>query len=101
MLPLCGPSRSGNPSFPQGVPACLHGTCLTDNFQQFVVFRPDAGTPSSNIYVTLGQASWGWSATSSWSVLGGWSKPAGPPPTRPVYHDSSDPPVWFHTYTNP
>lgn len=49
-------------------------TSVVDYFVDYVQFRPDAGSPTSNIYVTLGQTTWNWSGTSIYSS-GQWSDP--------------------------
>jgi hypothetical protein len=86
-------------------------TSIADQFQDYVVFRPNAGTPSDNIYVCLGvvtsgqlninneNVSWAWSASTTWYPTG-WSTPVGPV-TRPTDHDDSyDFHQWPATYIN-
>ena len=78
-------------------------TRCTDQFRDYIVFRPNAGIENNNIFVTLGvvsggNPSWGWSASTTW--FGGWSTPTGTV-TRPTWPDNNDAfPTWIHTYTN-
>jgi hypothetical protein len=77
---------------------------IADQFQDYIVFRPDSGIATNNIYVTLGvvrsgQPSWGWAAASTYSG-GTWSTPTNSV-TRPDWPDDSDTfPTWIHLFNN-
>jgi hypothetical protein len=79
-------------------------TSIYDQFEDYVIFRPDAGNPNNNIYVTLGVVSggipsWSWSASTTYSS-GTWSTPSSSI-TRPTNPDTSDNfPTWLQTYIN-
>jgi hypothetical protein len=78
-------------------------TTCTDAFVDYIVFRPDAGNPNSNIYIPLGvvsggSPSWAWTASTYW--LAGWSIPVGSV-TRPTAPNNNGPfPTWLHLYQN-
>jgi hypothetical protein len=79
-------------------------TSVTDTFKDYVMFRPDAGNTSSNIYVSLGKGtsqtngSWGWSGSSTYSYLHGWSSPTGTVVRITNFDDSDAFPIWPNTY---
>jgi hypothetical protein len=75
-------------------------TSVFDRFKDYIMFRPDNGTPSNNIYVPLGKIVWSWSASTTYSG-GAW-----PPPTaaisRPTAPDGGyEFPQWSQVYVNP
>lgn len=76
-------------------------TSCSDQFRDYIVFRPDIGTTANNIFVTLGiisgnTNSWAWSASTIW--IGGWSTPTGSV-TRPTWPDNDNSfPTWVNTY---
>ena len=74
-------------------------TSVADYFKYYVMFRPDAGIPSDNIYIPLGMGAWSWSAETTYSD-GSWSDPTGGPATRPTPPDPDvvAPPEWPHIY---
>jgi hypothetical protein len=80
-------------------------TSIYDKFSDYVLFRPDAGTASSNIYVTLGivtsstNISWAWSAATTYSG-GSW-----PAPTYSITRPTGVTPAnlfpfWLRTHSN-
>jgi hypothetical protein len=74
-------------------------TAITDSFETYVMFRPDEGDPSSNIFVCLGKLTWSWSASTTFSAVSGWSTPTftlGSPELGP--DDSCQFPTWSNTY---
>jgi hypothetical protein len=77
-------------------------TSCTDQFRDYVVFRPTVGGVNNNIWVTLGvvsggNPSWGWSGSTTWHVTS-WSTPTGSI-TRPTIPNNSDAfPIWPNTY---
>jgi hypothetical protein len=94
------------PCFPLLASIYSYTTKIADQFEDFIVFRPDAGNAASNIYVTLGiisggqTNSWSWSGSSTYSS-GQWSAPTGTI-TRPTAPNNSDTfPQWTNIYTNP
>ena len=64
----------------------LWSITIRDNFQTYLVFRPDGHV--ANIWVTLGIVTWGWGATESGTIL------LSPTNTPPTYQDSDSFPVW-------
>jgi len=73
-------------------------TSVFDQFKDYVMFKPDNGTPTKNIYVPLGKIIWSWSASTTYSG-GQW-----PPPSyyvqRPTAPDSGyEFPQWHETYS--
>jgi hypothetical protein len=94
------------PSFPLLASIFNDTTSIADQFEDFIVFRPDAGNAASNIYVTLGVIgggqtnSWSWSGSSTYFNFQ-WSAPTGAI-TRPTAPSNSDAfPQWTNTYINP
>lgn len=91
---------SDNPGI-QLVATLLGGytTSANDQFQDYVMFRPDAGNASDNIYVCLGKSTWKWNATTTYTS-GVWPLPRGSV-TRPASVDNSyGLPTWPGTYIN-
>jgi hypothetical protein len=77
----------------------VYTTSISDNFIDYVVFRPGPQTATGNIFVTLGKTSWSWSAITTWSN-GAWSTPTGGVmwPTAP--DNSDDFPIWSQIIHN-
>jgi len=87
------------PYFPLAHSAFNDITSIVDSFQDYVIFRPDAGNAQSNIYVCLGTNSWSWSAATTYSNSQ-WSVPTFFV-TRPIRPDASNlSPIWPRTYIN-
>jgi hypothetical protein len=99
---------SDNPGIPE-VPLASTEVYIYDEFRDYVEFRPNAGNPNDNIYVTLGMVkaehdlgldpSWGWHAYSTYTS-GQWYIQSSDV-TRPVRTDESDPfTEWSNIYNN-
>ena len=94
-------SFSDSPSVADVASGLSLTTSCTDQFTDYVVFQPSG---ANSIWVTLGivsggNPSWGWSASTTYSIINGWSAPTGPPVTRPTWPNSSTAfPTWPHTY---
>jgi len=74
-------------------------TSIFDQFQDYIMFRPDAGNKGNNIYVPLGKMAWKWSASTTYSG-GSWSVPTYSV-TRPRSPDASyEFPQWPNVYQN-
>ena len=92
---------SDSPCFPLAWVVGNPNTSVVDLFQDYIIFRPNAGNPSSNIYVCIAKQTWSWSASTTHSLLNGWSIPS-PSIVRPEWPEPShDFPAWLHTYHNP
>ena len=92
---------SDNPGFQDEWSVFNYTTSIVDTFEDYVMFRPNAGNPDANIYVCLGKTTWSWSAWTTYSVWGGWSVPSFSI-TRPSWpDDSNDFPTWLHIYHYP
>jgi len=68
-------------------------------FKTYVRFRPDAGNPGDNIYVTLGVVTWGVTASASYRD-GFWQVDAGSAASGPTYSANTGFPVWTKTFHN-
>ena len=96
-------SFSDNPGVADVASVLSSTTSVSDQFVDYVVFRPTAGVESANIFVTLGivsggNPSWAWSASTTWFF--GWSTPTYSV-TRPSWPDDSNSfPSWLHTWHN-
>jgi hypothetical protein len=93
-----------NPYFPVGHSLAYgNTTTIVDDFETYIMFRPDKGSPRDNIYVCLGRILWSWSASASWHLIslpdgGMWQIDSGGA-SRPTPPDDSDNiPTWLHTY---
>ena len=92
---------SDGPGVPDVASVLSWTTSVSDQFIDYVVFRPSAGVQADNIYVTLGvvsggNPSWGWSASTTWTL--GWSTPTYSI-TRPTWPDDSNGfPTWLYTW---
>ncbi|MGA2181174.1 MAG: hypothetical protein ABSH15_16525, partial [Verrucomicrobiota bacterium] len=74
-------------------------TSIFDQFEDYVMFRPDNGNANNNIYVPLGKITWSWSAATTYSG-GVWSTPTYSI-TRPSSPDGGyEFPQWPQTYHN-
>jgi hypothetical protein len=67
---------------------------ITDSFETYLVFQPTNQNGSSNIWVTLGTVTWGWSATESAWTLTATNV------TQASYSSSDAFPTWLHTGHN-
>jgi hypothetical protein len=72
---------------------------MTDSFKTYLVFNPDPND-ANNIWVTLGQVTWGWSGyaafdipTIKWVLITGTTN-------APGYTDSDAFPSWTRVYSN-
>jgi hypothetical protein len=74
-------------------------TTVFDQFKTYVMFRPNIGISSQNIYVPIARITWSWSAATTYSG-GSWSVPTYSV-TRPAFSGtSSEFPVWPNVYSN-
>jgi hypothetical protein len=73
-------------------------TSVSDQFQDFIMFRPNNGQPASNIYVPLGEITWSWSATNR-TVYNFWPPiPLVSTVIRPTVIGSTNFPQWTHVW---
>ncbi len=80
--------------------ATLNDTTAIDlSFQTYLRFKPDAGNPDDNIYVTLSLVSWGVSASAT-KTGGVWQLDSRSLPSGPAPSDSIAFPVWMDTFSN-
>ncbi|HEU5124399.1 MAG TPA: hypothetical protein VFW05_10080, partial [Verrucomicrobiae bacterium] len=74
-------------------------TSIFDQFETYVIFRPDDGSPEENIFVPLAKITWAWSAATTYSG-GSWSLPTGSI-TRPhFFNNATDFPKWLQVLHN-
>ena len=70
---------------------------IFDQFEFYVVFRPDTGVAAENFYVSLGEGAWSWTATTTWDGTV-WSNP-NHSVSRPTFLPNSDRlPEWPNVY---
>ncbi|MGP8199558.1 MAG: hypothetical protein ACLQU4_08675 [Limisphaerales bacterium] len=77
----------------------IYTTSVSDQFVDYVAFRPGSRNANTNIYVTLGKAAWSWSGLTTWSN-GQWSTPSGGVAWPSNFDSSDDFPQWFQVMQN-
>jgi hypothetical protein len=74
-------------------------TSTSDQFIDYVVFRPGGLSAVTNIYITLGKTTWSWSGSSTYSN-GDWTLPSGSATTPSTFDSSGDFPQWPKIHNN-
>jgi len=92
-------SFNDGPSFALAHSLFNSTTSIFDQFEDYIVFRPNNGNVANNIYVPLGKITWSWSAATTYSG-GVWSTPTYSVP-RPSNPDGGfEFPQWLNIYKN-
>ncbi len=69
-------------------------TILSVKFRDHIRFRPDAGNPTDNVFVTLGKVTWEVHATATYDADEGWQLGSGWWISPPALTDSTEWPYW-------
>jgi hypothetical protein len=68
------------------------------SFVDYLRFRPDAGNPADNIFVTLELVTWGVKSSATYTSETGWQVDEGSSITRPQYTGSDAFPLYTNTF---